>query len=70
MTDEVKKFIEPLRISILKNTDHTQLPDSPLSAELKATYAEYRQAVRDMPTSAENADVDSVENVVWPVKPE
>ena len=45
-------------------TDHTQAPDSPLSAEKRAAFAAYRQALRDIPqTYVSPADVD------WPVPP-
>lgn len=33
---------------LLLNSDWTQLPDSPLSAEKKAEWAAYRQALRDL----------------------
>jgi hypothetical protein len=36
------------RDALLKNTDWTQLPDSPLNEEQKAAWAEYRQALRDI----------------------
>lgn len=45
-------------------SDWTQLPDAALTAEQKAAWASYRQALRDLPEAA--ADLD---NVVWPVKP-
>lgn len=44
--------------------DWTQLPDAALSAEQKAAWASYRQALRDLPEAT--ADLD---NVAWPVKP-
>jgi hypothetical protein len=45
----------------LKNTDWTQLPDSPVD---KDAWATYRQALRDLPESAETAD-----EIEIPVKP-
>ncbi|TCP11189.1 phage tail assembly chaperone [Crenobacter luteus] len=48
----------------LNECDWTQLSDAPLTAEQKAAWASYRQALRDVPEAA--ADLD---NVVWPVQP-
>jgi hypothetical protein len=44
--------------------DWTQLPDSPLTAAVKAAWATYRQALRDVP---EQAGFPSA--VEWPVEP-
>ena len=54
-----------LRLSrnrILRDSDWTQLPDSPLSDEKKSEWATYRQALRDLPGSFPDA--------VWPEVPE
>lgn len=40
------------RNRLLAETDWTQLPDVPLSAEKKAEWAVYRQALRDLPAQA------------------
>lgn len=45
-------------------TDWTQLPDAPLTAEQKAAYAVYRQALRDVP--AQSGFPDAIE---WPEEP-
>jgi hypothetical protein len=37
------------RLELLAKSDWTQLPDSPLSPELKQAWADYRQALRDVP---------------------
>jgi hypothetical protein len=50
------------RNSELKNTDWTQLPDSPVD---KNIWAEYRQNLRDLP--AQNVSADEV---VFPKRPE
>lgn len=48
----------------LFESDWTQIPDAPLSAEQRAAWQTYRQALRDLPETTENpADVD------WPVPP-
>ena len=60
----------------LKDSDWTQLPDSPLSDSKKAEWATYRQALRDL-TNNWDDDVDKttvnpgdsgVTNM-WPTKP-
>ncbi len=49
----------------LSGSDWTQAPDSPLSAEKKAEWATYRQALRDLDYhSCTNAN-----NMVWPTPP-
>jgi len=49
-----------IRNSLLAKTDWTQVPDSPLSADDKSSYATYRQQLRDM------TDFGSP---VWPAPP-
>ena len=51
------------RNSLIASSDWTVLSDSPLSAELKTAWLEYRQDLRDI-TSQSNPF-----NLVWPVKP-
>lgn len=58
--DEVRKN----RDDIIVFTDWTQIPDAPLSADKKAEFATYRQALRDIPQNVGNPD-----DVVWPEKP-
>lgn len=48
----------------LAASDWTQLPDSPFTAEQKQAWADYRQALRDMPESFTTVDA-----VVWPTAP-
>lgn len=57
-------LIRAKRSALLAETDYTQLPDSPLSAEKKAQYAAYRQALRDIPST-----MNEQGQVVWPEKP-
>ena len=60
-------LVDALRIkrnSFLSDSDWTQLVDSPLSAEAKAEWATYRQALRDLPDNT----LDPA-NPEWPVKP-
>jgi len=57
------KNIRDTRDVLLKNSDWTQMPDSPLSPEKKQEWAAYRQALRDLPESGD------VNNIAWPQKP-
>lgn len=52
------------RNALLADSDWTQLPDVPLSAEQKTAWAAYRQALRDVPAQAGFPD-----NINWPQKP-
>ena len=49
----------------LAMSDWTQMPDSPLTQEQRQAWADYRQALRDLPQS--NLDLDAVK---WPQQPE
>ena len=44
--------------------DWTQMPDSPLDADSKQAWADYRQTLRDIPQ-----DFASPDDVVWPEQP-
>lgn len=50
---------------LLKESDWTQMPDSPLTSEMKYTWANYRQQLRDIPQQEEFPF-----DVVFPEKPE
>ena len=52
----------------LKESDWTQMPDSPLSDTKKAEWATYRQQLRDMMASV--TDEMEIGSVVWPNPPE
>ena len=55
---------------LMSNCDWTQGADSPLSDEKKAEWATYRQALRDLPSTASpTLDGPFISNVVWPTKP-
>lgn len=49
---------------LVKETDFTQVSDSPLAQEKKAEFTAYRQALRDLPQTYDNPD-----DIVWPTKP-
>lgn len=53
------------RDRLLAQTDWTQMPDSPLSKELRKAYKVYRQALRDIP-SQEGFPA----NITWPEPPD
>ena len=57
-------FIIAERNGRLAASDWTQLPDAPFTAEQKQAWADYRQALRDMPESFTTVDA-----VVWPTAP-
>lgn len=62
--EELLVVIRSKRNALLTACDWTQATDSPLSADAKTAYAQYRQALRDMPTTCDPANPD------WPVKPQ
>ena len=52
------------RNGLLRGTDWTQLADAPLSADKKAEYVTYRQALRDLP-----ANTSDFANPTYPTEP-
>ena len=65
-TEEQQEMqVRAARNSLLDLCDWTQLPDAPLTAEQKQEWAEYRQALRDVPEQAGFPDA-----VIWPSIPE
>ncbi len=58
--------IRRIRNQKLAESDWTQLPDAPLTAEQKAEWAAYRQALRDVPQTMESKGSTAPE---WPVSP-
>lgn len=57
--------VRALRNQLLRETDYTQVQDSPLGEADRAAVAVYRQALRDVPQ-----DVGDPFAVVWPERPE
>lgn len=51
--EEKEEAVRAIRDAYLSHYDFTQLPDAPFTAEEKATYAEYRQYLREY-TKGEN----------------
>lgn len=62
--EEKEQAVRNERNLRLTFTDWAQLPDAPLTAEQKAAYAVYRQALRDVPEQSGFPD-----SVVWPKNP-
>lgn len=55
-------LVRSLRNKLLQESDWTQLDDSNVD---KVAWAEYRQALRNLPTQSDNA-----EEIIFPNKPE
>jgi len=49
---------------MLANSDFTQVADAPITAEKRAEWVAYRQALRDLTLQADPF------NVIWPVSPD
>ena len=67
ITPAVADYIRSKRANLLRSSDWTQMPDSPLDEAKKAEWAAYREALRDLPD--EQGSVNSVDEIVWPVRP-
>ena len=63
-TDAAWAAIRSKRNRLLRDSDFTQMPDSPMSQEKKDAWAAYRQELRDLPD--ELTDPLTVE---WPLDP-
>lgn len=62
-TDDIKwSEIRAVRNELLAASDWTQLPDSPLSSDVKAQWSTYRVALRDITTQP-------IDNITWPTPP-
>ena len=56
------------RNSLLQGSDWTQVIDNPLTDSKKIEWQTYRQTLRDLPTAY--TDIESIEEVIFPTKPE
>jgi len=63
--EEQSKNVRNSRTEMLRDCDWTQLDDTPMSNTQKADWAEYRQALRDVPDQA-----GFPFDIEWPVQPE
>jgi len=64
----IDKFIRMRRSYLLAACDWTQAVDSPLSAEKKQEWANYRQALRDL--TINYPTINSEADVTWPTEPQ
>ena len=65
--DNALEILRLKRDALLKESDWTLMPDSPLSDSKKTEWATYRQSLRDLPSN--NNDITSIDDVVFPNKP-
>jgi len=74
-SEDKQKFAEVMfraeRNKLLSLCDWTQASDSPLTDTKKTEWTTYRQALRDLPSTASpSLDEDgNLTNVTWPTKP-
>lgn len=61
---EVARMVRRRRDALLRECDHTQMADYPISDEARAAWAIYRQALRDLPETITDAAA-----VMWPAPP-
>ena len=65
--DNALEILRLKRNALLKESDWTLMPDSPLSDFKKTEWAIYRQSLRDLPSN--NNDIISIDDVVFTNKP-
>lgn len=63
--DVLWRVLRDKRSRLLSQSDWTQVSDNQLSSEVRAAWASYRQALRDLP----DITVDPA-SPIWPIKPE
>lgn len=66
ISHDIADYIRSKRANLLRNSDWTQMADSPLSDAQKTAWATYRQALRDMP---DTQLVNTIDEIVWPIEP-
>ena len=62
--DDTHDVLRAIRATLMDATDWTQAVDSPLTAEQRAAWAAYRQALRDLPQAYSGEGP-----IPWPVAP-
>jgi hypothetical protein len=65
--EQLNNGMRGMRGSLLEQSDWTQMADTSLSVAKKAEWAQYRQALRDMPETFK--DATQIEEIVLPTKP-
>ena len=66
--DDLMRDVRKIRTNLLYGCDWTQLPDSPLTDEVKLEWQQYRQELRDLQFVSN--DISSVNDVSWPTPPQ
>lgn len=66
-TNALIQLIHNTRSQLLQQSDWTQLPNSPLSEDMKNAWAGYRQELRDITEVLEG--IESLDDVPWPDAP-
>lgn len=68
---DVQYWFRQVRNEKLLKCDWTQATDSPLTESKKTEWATYRQALRDLPSTATPTldDNGNLQNVTWPDEP-
>ena len=66
-SDKFWKGIRFKRAKLLEQCDWTQMPDVALDSDTKQTWANYRQALREIPSTYSSATSES--DITWPAKP-
>ena len=66
--DDLMRDVRKIRTNLLYGCDWTQLPDSPLTDEVKLEWQQYRQELRDLQFVSN--DISSVDDVSWPTPPQ
>lgn len=64
--EEKWEIIRKYRDRLLKESDWTQLPDSPLTEDKRKVWAEYRAVLRDLPSKYEG----KVDKTKFPNQPQ
>lgn len=59
---------EERRIRLVKS-DWSLLPDSPLTSEQQIEARTYRTSLRDFPSTLDMTTISSIDDVIWPTKP-
>lgn len=60
---ETMQRLRSQRNQMLAASDWTQMPDTPLAAESKQAWADYRQALRDITA------IEPTDRITWPAAP-
>jgi len=66
-TDNILEILRNKRNELLRQSDWTQMSDSPLTDSKKTEWATYRQSLRDLPSN--NSSATSIDDVTFPSVP-